>query len=79
MVKVDTNGQFIATIEFRDGAEWISTVRSLIRVVQGMDEHFMNRDEVYDALTVVDNLLPDDETAAQLWRAYRKEHAEPEA
>ena len=79
MVKVDNKGQFIATIEFRDAAEWISTVRSLIRVVQGMDEHFMVRDEVYDALTVVDSLLPDDETATALWRAYREKHAEQNA
>jgi len=79
MVTINDEGRLMVTSNPADGSEWLLRMRSIIRLVQCVDEQRMCKDEIYHALSVVEDMLPEEDEAYDIWRSIRDKRREEQS
>ena len=66
----DDDGRFI--VEFPPhfgGEEWLNRVRGIINLVKNVDQDFLYKEDVYHALSMLEDLMPDEDSAIAMFKA----------
>lgn len=64
------DGRFI--VEFPPhfgGEEWLNRVRGMINLVKNVDQDFLYKEDVYHALSMLEDLMPDEDSAIEMFKA----------
>jgi len=64
------DGRFV--VEFPPhftGEDWLNRVRGLISLVKNVDQDFLYKEDVYHALTMLEDLMPDEDSAIAMFKA----------
>ena len=69
MIKIGENGELLISSTRMDGEEWLMRVRSIIRLIQGVNEETVNPEVIYHALSLLEDMMPDEESAKQMFKA----------
>ncbi len=70
MIAVGDNGRFV--VEFPPhfgGEEWLNRVRGLVNLVMNVDHDLLNKEDVYHAMSMIEDLLPDEDSAIAMFKA----------
>lgn len=70
MINIADDGRFV--VEFPahfGGEEWLNRVRGLVNLVMNVDEDFLNKEDVYHAMSMIEDLLPDEDSAIAMFKA----------
>ena len=76
MLKIDNKGVIVQTSTYHSLEDWLVRVRGMVRTAQGANEDLVSKEDIYYALAAIDDMLPDEDTANELWIAYKKAKAE---
>lgn len=57
----------------KNGEEWLMKISSILRVVQNQDAKRINHQDIYYALDVVKDMLPDEKTANKMFDVIKEE------
>lgn len=68
MIQVNEGGEGVIVTSIRNGEDWLVRMRSIIRLVQCVDESLMSKDDIYNALAVVEDMLPDEDQAIKMFK-----------
>jgi hypothetical protein len=74
MITVGTDGRFV--IEFPQhfgGEEWLNRVRGLINLVKNTDQDMLHKEDVYHALSALEDLMPDERSAIEMFKTLKIE------
>jgi|GEM_PF-5612005 len=77
MITVADNGRFV--VEFSPhfgGEEWLNRVRGLVNLVMNVDQDFLNKEDVYHAMSMIEDLLPDEDSAIAMFKVLGVERSE---
>jgi len=72
MITVANDGRFV--VEFGPhftGEDWLNRVRGLVNLVKNVDKDFLYKDDVYHALSMLEDILPDEESAIMMFKALK--------
>lgn len=72
MLKIDNKGVIVQTATFHNLEDWLVRIRGMVRTAQGANEDLVSKEDVYYALAAIDDMLPDEDTANDIWNAYKK-------
>lgn len=67
MITINENGKMVIVTEFT-GEDWLIRMRSIIRLVQSSDKQMMSKDDIYNALALVEDMLPNEEQAINMFK-----------
>lgn len=65
MINFNGNSEFIITAK-GDTAEYLATMRAILRLIATRDTDYDNKDAVYFALSLVEEMLPDEHQLNEL-------------
>lgn len=68
MIRINDNGNFEVVTEFAYGDEYLSRLRSLVRLVQCVNLELVTQDVIFDAMSAIDDMLPDDQQASDFFK-----------
>lgn len=67
MITAINDGKLTVAVEFTP-EDWIVRVKALVSMVKSVDPSFMNRDDIYYTLCVVEDMLPTEEQAIEIFK-----------
>ncbi|MDY0207936.1 MAG: hypothetical protein RBR82_15130 [Pseudomonas sp.] len=70
MITVASDGRFV--VEFSPhftGEDWLNRVRGLVNLLKNVHEDFLYKEDVYQALGMLEDMLPDDDSAIAMFKA----------
>ena len=70
MITVASDGRFV--VEFGPhftGEDWLNRVRGLVNLLKNVHEDFLYKEDVYQALCMLEDMLPDDDSAITMFKA----------
>ena len=65
MITFNENDEFIITAK-GDKGEYLATMRAILRLIATQDENAQNRNEVYYAISLLQDMLPTEEELEKL-------------
>lgn len=68
MIRINDNGNFEVVSEFAYGDEYLSRLRSLVRLVQCVNLELVTQDVIFDAMSAIDDMLPDNQQASDFFK-----------
>lgn len=51
------------------GEDWLNRVRGLVNLIKNVDKDFLYKDDIYHALSMLEDLLPDEDSAIEMFKA----------
>lgn len=74
MVQLGDRGNLIMVAKPHiGGEEWLLRIKSILKLVQNVDEKAMSKQDIYYAIDVVNDMLPDESTADKLCDIMKEE------
>ena len=61
------NGKLTVAVELTP-EDWIVRVKALVSMVKSVDPSFMNKDDIYYTLCVVEEMLPNEEQVVEIFK-----------
>lgn len=64
------DGRFV--VEFPPhftGEDWLNRVRGIINLVKNVDQQMLYKEDVYHALSMLEDLMPDEDSAIAMFKA----------
>lgn len=72
MINVGVDGELVIVTTLQCGEDWLNRFRAILNLVANSDPSLVGREDIYYSLSVAADMLPDEETANALWKAYKE-------